>query len=175
MSLVRDALADAAQCADAVDAALPDDDQSTVRDRSTRAATGCAKSQVSKGRSSAGHASSAEQAASCTSSVPVSPEHDAEKAAALSAAERDHCRLQLVGHPRKIVVGFDGSTYARAALRTAEEVARAFSGTVEAVAATGDKRVERGADWSERVGKPVHVLRRERYARRVLRSLPGRR
>jgi nucleotide-binding universal stress UspA family protein len=54
-------------------------------------------------------------------------------------------------HPRKIVVGFDGSTYALAALRTAEELARAFSGTVEVVAATGDNRVERGADWSDRV------------------------
>ena len=30
--------------------------------------------------------------------------------------------------PRKIVVGFDGSTYALAALRTAEELARAFGG-----------------------------------------------
>jgi nucleotide-binding universal stress UspA family protein len=53
--------------------------------------------------------------------------------------------------PRKVVVGFDGSTYARAALRTAEELARAFSGSVEVVAATGGKPVERDAAWSDRV------------------------
>jgi nucleotide-binding universal stress UspA family protein len=65
--------------------------------------------------------------------------------------------------PNKIVVGFDGSTYARAALRTAEELARAFSGSVDVVAATGGKAVERDADWSERVdtwesAQPVATL-----------------
>jgi nucleotide-binding universal stress UspA family protein len=62
--------------------------------------------------------------------------------------------------PRKIVVGFDGSTYARAALRTAEELARAFSGAVEVVAATGGKPVERDAAWSERVDTwdPAHPV-----------------
>lgn len=53
--------------------------------------------------------------------------------------------------PRKIVVGFDGSTYALAALQTAEELARAFGGAVEVVAATGGQRLERDAPWSERV------------------------
>ena len=53
--------------------------------------------------------------------------------------------------PRKIVVGLDGSTYAFAALRRAEEIARAFGSAVEVVAATGGKPVERDADWSERV------------------------
>jgi nucleotide-binding universal stress UspA family protein len=62
--------------------------------------------------------------------------------------------------PRKIVVGFDGSTYALAALRTAEELARAFSGAVEVVAATGGKPVERDAAWSERVDSwdPAHPV-----------------
>ncbi len=53
--------------------------------------------------------------------------------------------------PRKIVVGFDGSTYARTALQTAEELARAFDTSVETVAATGGKPVEREATWSDRV------------------------
>lgn len=62
--------------------------------------------------------------------------------------------------PNKIVVGFDGSTYARAALRTAEELARAFSGSVDVIAATGGKPVERDADWSERVDtwEPAHPV-----------------
>ena len=47
--------------------------------------------------------------------------------------------------PRKIVVGFDGSTYALAALRRAEELADAHGGTVEVVAATGGKTIERDA------------------------------
>ena len=53
--------------------------------------------------------------------------------------------------PRKIVVGLDGSAYAAAALRTAEELARTFDGTLEVIAATGGGRLERDADWSERV------------------------
>ena len=44
--------------------------------------------------------------------------------------------------PRKIVVGFDGSTYAIAALRSAEELASGLGGTVEVVAATGGKAIE---------------------------------
>jgi nucleotide-binding universal stress UspA family protein len=65
--------------------------------------------------------------------------------------------------PRKIVVGFDGSTYASAALRTAEELARAFSGGVEVLAATGGKPVERDAAWTDRVdtwdpAQPVAAL-----------------
>ena len=62
--------------------------------------------------------------------------------------------------PRKIVVGFDGSSYARAALRTADELARVFTGSVEVVAATGGKPVERDADWSERVDMwdPAHPV-----------------
>lgn len=53
--------------------------------------------------------------------------------------------------PRMIVVGFDGSTYARAALETAEEVARVFSGSIEVIAATGGKPVDRDAAGGERV------------------------
>jgi nucleotide-binding universal stress UspA family protein len=53
--------------------------------------------------------------------------------------------------PRKIVVGVDGSTYALAALRTAEELADAHGGTLEVVSATGGKGVERDAAWTERV------------------------
>jgi nucleotide-binding universal stress UspA family protein len=53
--------------------------------------------------------------------------------------------------PRRIVVGLDGSTFALAALRLAEELAHAFGGTLEVVAATGGERLEREADWSERV------------------------
>lgn len=65
--------------------------------------------------------------------------------------------------PRRIVVGFDGSSYARAALRTAEEVARAFSGSIEVVAATGGKPVERESAWSDLVdtwdpAQPVAAL-----------------
>ena len=41
--------------------------------------------------------------------------------------------------PRKIVVGFDSSTYALAALRSAEELAGALGGTIEVVTATGGK------------------------------------
>ena len=53
--------------------------------------------------------------------------------------------------PRKIVVGVDSSTYALAALRTAEELAGALGGTVEVVTATGGKAIERDAAWTERV------------------------
>jgi nucleotide-binding universal stress UspA family protein len=53
--------------------------------------------------------------------------------------------------PRKIVVGFDGSTYALAALESAEEVATAFASEVEVIAATGGKAIERKAAWTERV------------------------
>ena len=65
--------------------------------------------------------------------------------------------------PHKIVVGFDGSTYARAALATAEELARAFRGDVEVVAATGGKPVDRDPGWTERVdtwdpAEPVPAL-----------------
>ena len=65
--------------------------------------------------------------------------------------------------PRKIVVGVDGSTYALAALRTAEELADAHGGTLEVVAATGGKELEREAAWTERVDTwhpddPVDVL-----------------
>ena len=53
--------------------------------------------------------------------------------------------------PRKIVVGFDGSTYSRAALRSAEELAEATGGTVEVLSATGGKAIERDASWADRV------------------------
>jgi nucleotide-binding universal stress UspA family protein len=62
--------------------------------------------------------------------------------------------------PRKIVVGFDSSTYALAALRTAEELANAQGGTVEVVAATGGKTIESDAAWGERVDtwEPAHPV-----------------
>ena len=53
--------------------------------------------------------------------------------------------------PRKIVVGVDGSTYALAALRTAEELASAHGGTLEVVTATGGQSIERDATWADRV------------------------
>ena len=53
--------------------------------------------------------------------------------------------------PRKIVVGFDGSPYALAALRSAEELADTLGGTVEVVTATGGKAIERDAAWADRV------------------------
>ena len=53
--------------------------------------------------------------------------------------------------PHKIVVGFDSSTYALAALRSAEEIAEAHGGTVEVVSATGGKAIERDAGWTDRV------------------------
>jgi nucleotide-binding universal stress UspA family protein len=62
--------------------------------------------------------------------------------------------------PRKIVVGVDGSTYALAALRTAEELADAHGGTLEVVSATGGKEIERDASWTERVEtwEPAHPV-----------------
>jgi nucleotide-binding universal stress UspA family protein len=62
--------------------------------------------------------------------------------------------------PHKIVAGFDGSTYAGAALRSAEELAAALGGTVEVVAATGGKAVERDAAWTDRVETwdPAHPV-----------------
>jgi nucleotide-binding universal stress UspA family protein len=53
--------------------------------------------------------------------------------------------------PREIVVGFDGSAYARSALRVAEELADAHGATVEVIAATGGKTIERDASWSDSV------------------------
>jgi nucleotide-binding universal stress UspA family protein len=62
--------------------------------------------------------------------------------------------------PRKIVVGLDGSTYASAALRTAEELAGALGGTVEIVSATGGKAIDRDAAWTDRVETwdPAHPV-----------------
>jgi nucleotide-binding universal stress UspA family protein len=62
--------------------------------------------------------------------------------------------------PRKIVVGVDGSTYALAALRTAEELADAHGGTLEVVSATGGKEIKRDASWTERVETwdPAHPV-----------------
>ena len=62
--------------------------------------------------------------------------------------------------PRKIVVGFDSSSYALAALRSAEEVAGTLGGTVEVVAATGGKAIERDSAWTDRVETwdPAHPV-----------------
>ena len=83
--------------------------------------------------------------------------------------------------PRKIVVGFDGSTYALAALRSAEELADALGGTVEVVTATGGKAIERDAAWTERVRdlgsrasgrRPRRALAHRRSRRRRLTRRP---
>jgi nucleotide-binding universal stress UspA family protein len=62
--------------------------------------------------------------------------------------------------PRKIVVGFDGSSYALAALRSAEELADALGGTIEVVTATGGEALEDDAAWTERVDTwdPAHPV-----------------
>jgi nucleotide-binding universal stress UspA family protein len=62
--------------------------------------------------------------------------------------------------PSKVVVGFDGSTYAGAALRTAEELAQAFGSSIEVVSAAGGKPVERDAAWTGRVDTwdPAHPV-----------------
>jgi nucleotide-binding universal stress UspA family protein len=62
--------------------------------------------------------------------------------------------------PRKIVVGYDSSTWALAALRSAEELADALGGTVEVVTATGGKAIERDAAWTDRVETwdPAHPV-----------------
>jgi nucleotide-binding universal stress UspA family protein len=62
--------------------------------------------------------------------------------------------------PRKIVVGFDGSANAHAALGAAEELAQTFGGSVEVVAATGGKPVERDGAWTDRVDTwdPAHPV-----------------
>jgi nucleotide-binding universal stress UspA family protein len=82
--------------------------------------------------------------------------HDASCSALLACPADDDRPWQ----PRKIVVGFDGSSYARAVLRTAEELARVLNGSVEVVAATGGKSVERNAAWSEQVDTwdPAHPV-----------------
>jgi nucleotide-binding universal stress UspA family protein len=62
--------------------------------------------------------------------------------------------------PRKIVVGFDSSTYARAALRSSEELADALDGTIEVVSATGGKAIEHDTAWTDRVETwdPAHPV-----------------
>jgi nucleotide-binding universal stress UspA family protein len=62
--------------------------------------------------------------------------------------------------PRRIVVGFDGSTCAGVALRTAKELARAFGGSVEVVFATGGESIDRDVVWSEQVDTwdPAHPI-----------------
>ena len=65
--------------------------------------------------------------------------------------------------PSKIIVGMDNSTYALAALRSAEELASACDGTLEVVTAVGGKAIEREGAWTERVdtwdpAQPVAAL-----------------
>jgi hypothetical protein len=81
--------------------------------------------------------------------------HDAVCSVLLACPADDH-----PWQPRKTVVGFDGSNHSLAALRMAEELARAFSGSVEVVAATGGKPVECDAAWSDRVDTwvPAHPV-----------------
>lgn len=66
-------------------------------------------------------------------------------------------------YPRRIVVGLDSSSYAQAALRTADELAARLGGSVEVVSATGGKPVEQDEAWTSRVqtwaaGHPVQAL-----------------
>jgi nucleotide-binding universal stress UspA family protein len=84
--------------------------------------------------------------------------HDA-VCAALLACPADEGTWQ----PQKIVVGLDSSSYAQAALQTADELADRFGGTVEVVSATGGEPLERDAAWAERVqswddSDPVQAL-----------------
>jgi nucleotide-binding universal stress UspA family protein len=72
--------------------------------------------------------------------------HDAVCSALLACPADD-----ATWEPRKVVAGFDGSTYADTALRTAEELVRAFGGSVEVVFATGGKPVKRDTAWGERI------------------------
>jgi nucleotide-binding universal stress UspA family protein len=65
--------------------------------------------------------------------------------------------------PRRVVVGVDGSSFARDALASADELAARFGGAVEVVSATGGKEIDRDAAWAERVQSwdetdPVHAL-----------------
>lgn len=62
--------------------------------------------------------------------------------------------------PREIVVGLDSSSYAQAALQTADELAERFDGSVEVVSATGGKPIERDAAWATRVRSwdPAHPV-----------------
>jgi nucleotide-binding universal stress UspA family protein len=63
--------------------------------------------------------------------------------------------------PRRILVGLDSSSYAQAALRTADELADRLNGSVEVVSATGGKPVERDDAWAGRVQAwdPAHPVR----------------
>lgn len=66
-------------------------------------------------------------------------------------------------HPRRIVVGLDGSQPALRALAVADELAERLGSVVKVVAATGGKTIDRDGAWSERVdtwepGHPVVVL-----------------
>jgi len=65
--------------------------------------------------------------------------------------------------PRKIVVGLDSSSFADAALRVAEELARNVDASLEVVSATGGKPIERHGGWADRVDSwddtdPVRAL-----------------
>jgi nucleotide-binding universal stress UspA family protein len=66
--------------------------------------------------------------------------------------------------PRRIVVGLDGSSYARDALAAADDIAARFGGSVEVLSATGGQQeVDHQAAWAERVqtwdeADPVHAL-----------------
>jgi nucleotide-binding universal stress UspA family protein len=65
--------------------------------------------------------------------------------------------------PRKIVVGLDGSPYGGTALTLADELATTYGGTVDVVAATGGRAIDRNAGWGDRVqvwdpAPPVEAL-----------------
>jgi len=66
--------------------------------------------------------------------------------------------------PRRIVVGVDGSSYARDALTVADDLAARLDGSVEVVCATGGQsEIDRDADWAARVqswdeADPVRAL-----------------
>jgi nucleotide-binding universal stress UspA family protein len=66
-------------------------------------------------------------------------------------------------HPRRIVVGLDGSDPALKALAVAEDISGRLGSTIKVVMATGGKVLERDGGWTERVdtwepGHPVVAL-----------------
>lgn len=67
-------------------------------------------------------------------------------------------------HPKRIVVGLDGSEFSLAALSVADDLAKRLGSAIQVVTATGGKHVDRTADWAERVtewdpGHPFAALR----------------
>ena len=62
--------------------------------------------------------------------------------------------------PRRILVGLDSSSFAEAALHTADELAGRLGASVQVVSATGGKPIECDAAWADRVESwdPAHPV-----------------